>query len=146
LEEPPSHAVFILKTDAAAGLLPTVRSRCLELKAQTTVKAADDEIDELAQDFIVAISGGNAQLVAYMFRLEKLDRLRFPDFLNTAREKSSIALQAAIKSHNGDIDTEAMERLSRAERVLLQASELFSFNVSLGHISGLICASMLSGG
>ena len=34
LEEPPSYGVFILLTDNAEKLLPTVRSRCRELKLQ----------------------------------------------------------------------------------------------------------------
>ena len=34
LEEPPSYGVFILLTDNAEKLLPTVRSRCVELKLQ----------------------------------------------------------------------------------------------------------------
>lgn len=34
LEEPPSYAVFLILTDNAEKLLPTVRSRCRELKLQ----------------------------------------------------------------------------------------------------------------
>ena len=34
LEEPPAYGVFILLTDNAEKLLPTVRSRCVELKLQ----------------------------------------------------------------------------------------------------------------
>ena len=34
LEEPPSYGVFILLTDSPEKLLPTVRSRCVELKLQ----------------------------------------------------------------------------------------------------------------
>ena len=34
LEEPPSYGVFILLTDNSEKLLPTVRSRCVELKLQ----------------------------------------------------------------------------------------------------------------
>ena len=44
LEEPPSYGVFILLTDSPEKLLPTVRSRCVELKLQAlpekTLRAA----------------------------------------------------------------------------------------------------------
>ena len=48
LEEPPAHAVFILCTDNPAALLPTVRSRCVELKSQ-----ASDDSDDAAADLNV---------------------------------------------------------------------------------------------
>lgn len=49
LEEPPKHGVFILLTDNPEKLLPTVRSRCTELKLQ----ALPDPLlrDVLAKEF-----------------------------------------------------------------------------------------------
>ena len=38
IEEPPSYAVFLLLTDNAARLLPTVRSRCAELRLEPVPK------------------------------------------------------------------------------------------------------------
>lgn len=40
LEEPPSYGVFLLLTDNPEALLPTVRSRCVELKLQGLDEAA----------------------------------------------------------------------------------------------------------
>ncbi len=39
LEEPPSYGVFLLLTDAPEKLLPTIRSRCVELKLQALPEA-----------------------------------------------------------------------------------------------------------
>ena len=39
IEEPPSYAVFLLLTDNAEKLLPTVRSRCAELRLEPVPKA-----------------------------------------------------------------------------------------------------------
>ena len=49
LEEPPSYGVFILLTDNPEKLLPTVRSRCTELKLQAL--PADILRSQLAHDF-----------------------------------------------------------------------------------------------
>lgn len=49
LEEPPAYSVFILLTDNAEGLLPTVRSRCVELKLQPLPK--DVILTQLEKDF-----------------------------------------------------------------------------------------------
>lgn len=49
LEEPPAYGVFILLTDNPEKLLPTVRSRCTELKLQSL--PADILRKQLLQDF-----------------------------------------------------------------------------------------------
>ena len=49
LEEPPKHGVFLLLTDNPDKLLPTVRSRCTELKMQALSR--DVLMRRLRQDF-----------------------------------------------------------------------------------------------
>ena len=49
LEEPPKHGVFILLTDNPDKLLPTVRSRCTELKMQSL--SPELLLRQLRQDF-----------------------------------------------------------------------------------------------
>ncbi len=49
LEEPPKYGVFLLLTDNPEKLLPTVRSRCTELKMQAL--SSDVLLRQLAQDF-----------------------------------------------------------------------------------------------
>ena len=49
MEEPPSYAVFLLLTDNAEKLLPTVRSRCAELRLEPV--PAEMAVDWLAAKF-----------------------------------------------------------------------------------------------
>jgi len=143
LEEPPAHAVFILCTDNAAALLPTVRSRCVELKSQTADGQADDSglevLEGLVSDFTEALSESNVKLVECMFRLDKLDRLDFSDFLTLARERIVSQLRECISSGLSD----KSKALIQAETTLLKAEEMYSLNVSTGHIAGYICANMV---
>jgi len=141
LEEPPAHAVFILCTDNAAALLPTVRSRCMELKSQNADVSAEDntefeELKELVKSYIEAITGDNIKLMECMFRIDKLDRLALGNFLTLAREQAVFTLRKKI---NANIP-EKSNQLVQAEEILLKAEEMLSLNVSAGHISGYICS------
>jgi len=146
LEEPPPHVVFILRTDNPAALLPTVRSRCVELKPQPGEKpevSADADCAknaaEMAKDLFAALEKGNASLTAYMFRLEKLDKDAFAHFLSAARLLAAHRMRAPARG------SQRLSRglLSRTERVLAKAGEMHNLNVNAGHISGMICASLL---
>jgi len=135
LEEPPAHAVFILRAKNPAALLPTVRSRCVELKTMHVEDKYEfsDELDGLVSDFLTSLEGDNIALMRCMFRLEKLDRLAFATFLTSAREKIVLSLRGSFSP----------KPLIDAENVLLKAVDMLNLNVSTGHISGMICASLL---
>ena len=141
LEEPPAHVVFILRTDNPAALLPTVRSRCVELKSLPESGTADHSAEEMAGELISAIVDGNVALTKTMFRLEKLEKEAFAEFLPASR-----ALVAKKLRENppdgGDI---LRETLLKAERLLLTAGEMLDLNVNTGHISGMICAELMKG-
>jgi len=146
LEEPPSHAVFILRTENPAALLPTVRSRCVELKARVpaetvTEKGRPGTAGEMAVELFGALERGNAQLMAFMFRLEKLDKEAFSEFLTSARDLAAAKLRECGGA--GD-DGASRNLLSRAERVLVKAGEMLDLNVATGHLSGMICASLMA--
>ena len=139
LEEPPRHVVFILNTDNPAALLPTVRSRCVEINARLESEIPDSVAGEIADDFFSALDNGNTRLIALMFRLEKLDKPVFADFLTSARRISS----ARLKSYSPSSSCASHETLARAERILFRAGEMLDLNVGVGHISGMICASLM---
>ena len=134
LEEPPTHVVFILKTENPVALLPTVRSRCMDLKTRHGFEPAGTAAMEIANEFYSAIERGNAPLAKFMFRLEKLDKNAFAEFLTAAREQASLRLRAAAPR----------EVIAQAERILVRAGEMLDLNVGTGHISAMICASLLS--
>ena len=140
LEEPPAHAVFVLKTGAPDKLLPTVRSRCVELRADSLAEAPDASSAGSADGFFTALRRGNASLAAFMFQLEKLDKEQFSAFLAAARIQAAEELKAAAARG----EPAMCETLSRAERILADASEYLALNVGVGHISGMICAVVLT--
>jgi len=147
LEEPPAHAVFILRTENPAELLETVHSRCVLTRSQP---AADDaqpaqndprpaDTEDMAGGFFAALEQGNVALVAFMFKLEKLDRESFSGFLTAARRQIASRLR---KTDKDDITSRTL--LAGAERVLIRAGEMHDLNVNAGHISGYICASLIT--
>jgi len=140
LEEPPAHAVFILSAENPAALLPTVRSRCVELKARHEPDTSDTSAAEMVSEFFSALEGGNATLVAFMFRLEKLEKNVFSAFLTAAREQVALKLRTVMFSDNAA----SPDVLTRTERILVRAGDMQDLNVSTSHISGMICASLLN--
>ena len=144
LEEPPSHAVYILKTDSPDALLPTIRSRCIELRRKLIREPDDPAIAELSSQFLLAIKKGNAALAAFMFQLEKLSKDEFSAFLITALEEASAGLRVALSAQNADTADNTAELYSRIQRVLLRSGDYLNLNVSIGHVSGLICATLMN--
>jgi len=146
LEEPPPHVVFILCAENTSALLPTVRSRCMDLKNQSENELMDeaDEDDfedqnELIQNFIEAINGDNIKLMQCMFKIDKLDRQALSRFIETAREQVILSLRENITKNSPDKN----KAFINAEETLSKTKEMMDLNVSAGHISGFICASLL---
>lgn len=154
LEEPPGHALFILNTEAPASLLPTVRSRCIELKARPNMvgqdaaaqdtavpdaETPDTAAAEMARGLFASIGQGNAAVARFMFELEKLNKETFRRFLNKAREQYILSLRrgaADVRDSNGKI-------IDNIEPTLRKAGEMLDLNISAGHISGFICATFI---
>ena len=149
LEEPPTHAVFILRTDNPAALLPTVRSRCVEAKSwaendgqKASGAVSPSAASEMATELFSAISSGNAELMSLMFKLAKLDKDAFAEFLTAARSQAAAKLRlAATSSHPGG--PIAGRKLAHADRTLAKAAGMLDLNVTPGHLSGMICASLM---
>jgi len=144
LEEPPAHAVFILSTDNPAALLPTVRSRCVELKSMSVGEYIEnitnrEELDVIIFDFIEALAGDKIKLMECMFRIDKLERLALHDFLSLVRGK----VISSLRENPDTGSTETRNKLVHAEEVLIKAGEMLDLNVSSGHIAGFICASLI---
>ncbi|MCL2226813.1 MAG: hypothetical protein FWB97_04205 [Oscillospiraceae bacterium] len=139
LEEPPAHAVFILSTDAPAALLKTVRSRCVELKASPAQGEIDESASTMVGEFFAALESGNASIASFMFKLEKLDKTAMAGFI----ELSKIRTAAEQRSVGSEGFKTTAKTLSRTERILEKAGEMLDLNVGSGHISGMICASLL---
>ena len=136
LEEPPESSGFILVAEDPASLLPTVRSRCAELLCRRRDEPQPD--GSLVSDFEAALFGGPVSLNAFSYALEKLDRSSFPDFLDGATAMLTRRLRSALIG-----ETSGAEHLMKAIRVLGRIREYYNSNVSLGHISGMLCAELM---
>ena len=164
LEEPPPHVVFILKTETPAKLLPTIRSRCIELRSRsdnddtkTVSEGKSAASSEMAHDFIEALKDGNVGLSMFMLRLEKLERSQFTEFLMYARElvvaEAEAEAEALASGNSLSRDTLSRDTLSRemltrdtlsqAYGLLEEAGGYLELNVNVGHIAGMICANLI---
>lgn len=118
LEEPPSYGVFLLLTDNPETVLPTVRSRCVELKLQQL--AREQLLPVLEKEFPQA---GNIAMEAAV--------RRSGGYLGQARQLLSAeeppnphtqAFVQALTTHNTLLLTQTlaqMERLNREQLMLL---------------------------
>jgi DNA polymerase-3 subunit delta' len=138
LEEPPESSGFILVAEDPVSLLPTVRSRCVEIQSRRQEARQADS--KLVSAFEEALTGGVLRLNAFSYTLEKLDRNSFPEFLDGASAMLIRRLRGATTGGDNSLDT---EYLMNGIRVLARAKEYFNSNVSLVHISGMICAALM---
>lgn len=128
MEEPPSYAVFLLLTENAEKLLPTVRSRCAELRLEPV--AADTALDWLkaqfpqqSQDALQAAyrrSGGFLGQAAALLREEGYA----PQSLEFARafaQKDAMALTALLCAMEKQPRTKLQELLEQWRQLLTDA-------------------------
>ena len=157
LEEPPNHVVFILNTEYPVRLLPTILSRCVNLRGvqvnaqlQSSSKPLafnedssnindDFDSDELISDFFSAIDKGNSAISEFMFTLEKLSKEQFSDFITSARLEATRLLRSS-KAVNASTNN---YRIALADELLVKAYNFLDQNVNTGHISGFICANLI---
>jgi hypothetical protein len=138
LEEPPPRVTIILEAETPSALLATVRSRSVMLSAGQALPDLSG-VKEVADEFIQALSEGPLALTAFSFRLEKLDKSKFPLFVDGVRtllaEKLRENARAGAAVFPPDFPDKAFAALSRAD-------DYYNANVGLGHIAGMLCAEL----
>lgn len=140
LEEPPVSTNFILTAENPAELLPTIRSRCIELSADRHAPASPVAASDIVMAFYSALTGGPLKLTEFSFQLEKLDKQDFADFISGAKAYFTQKLKDSL---NGEAVGLSPAELMKAVTVLDRAREFFNNNVGLIHISGMICAELI---
>lgn len=143
LEEPPESSAFILIAGHPAELLPTVRSRCVELSADKREKTAPALWRDDTLAFYKALSDSPVKLAELSFVLEKLDKNAFADFIAGTKALLKTKMKDRL---SGAGETLAPDFLLKAVAVLDRAEEYLDNNVSLGHITGMICAELIDSG
>ena len=146
VEEGPSYASFIFCAENSGTLLPTIRSRCVELKLQQQGETQADM--ELLRSF----AAPKGTLTQYCIALEnrKYKREQLQALLQQAWPVCVEAL--AIKMGKQDIDPDLAEgarllaknrstkQLTRLAELVKQYASDCQYNVGVGHVLGALAA------
>jgi len=133
-EEPPKGVVFILCVTNPAALLPTVRSRCVELSFGGNAPKADEQSRKLAEGFMKALySGKDSSLFAWCAKNEGIDSRQCAAFLDALRELVADTLCGRYPAENL-----SAARLMHLDSLISRCRRYGKFNVSTKHIFGLL--------
>lgn len=132
LEEPPAYAAFILCTDSAEAMLPTIRSRCV------TISIAAQPIRTvlpLAEEYLkLAANGNKAAIFAFFSGNENMDGEQAAEFIDSVR----VLLCDCISRRGGPAKIERDSAL-RLLSCFDSAREYLKMNVGIKHIFGMLC-------
>ena len=136
LEDPPPYAVFLLLTDSAEALLPTVRSRCALLRPQPDKATVPEPVEhELAEEYLALLAKGDEPgLCAFMGRNEALDGEKLGELVAAAK-----ALLAAFLCGRGRLEGLNRQDAFRLLTLLDKADEYLRLNAGAKHVLGMLC-------
>lgn len=156
VEEGPRYAAFLFLSENAAAILPTIRSRCVELKLRSEEEEASENTEMI--DRAIELGDYLSQmrediLVSYLCSLEnaKLKRTDLSAFFSALRELCAAALLCQYGRKAPEMYAEMAEKLSKnltKEQLagiieLLQTyREQSEFNVGVGHMLGALGAEL----
>lgn len=136
LEEPPKGVVLLLCTANAQQLLPTVRSRCAEIKCGGEETEEDEETVKLAKAFVrAAASGDRAKLFAWCAKNETMDTREAEAFLECAGE--IVADMLCLRKN--DLGMSRGE-LTALRALIERCIAYLKVNTGVKHIFGLLAA------
>ena len=128
-EEPPRGVHFILCVQNAARLLPTVRSRCVELRCGDEADAEDESIANLADEFVELLESGDVPgFTAWCFGHEKMEARLLSDFLFGVKRRLTEKLKAEPDKRRIMGNIELIDRCLKYQTV----------NTGVKHIFGLL--------
>ncbi len=139
LEEPPEWTVFLLCTENAMLLLPTVRSRCALYSIAGEADEPGETASELAVGYLRAVNTRDAaQIMRWCAANENTDAQTAAAFLEALRQKLADLL--SFRRQGG--------RLSRAELMRLctlseRCTRYLKVNTSVKHLFGLLAVDAL---
>jgi hypothetical protein len=134
LEEPPPFTSFVLCAGNAALLLPTVRSRCIEIHLGAEDTLPPEKAGERADAYIRAVASGDpAALLRCCVAMEKLDAAAAAEFVEAGRERLCDML-----CRRADSLGLTRDRLLEMDKLLSRASAYLLQNVGVRHVMGLL--------
>lgn len=142
LEEPPKGVVFLLCVSNAGKLLPTVRSRCVELALNGQAEAADEESVQTAKAYLRAVASGDpAELCRWCSRNEGMDLRATAAFTDSVSEL--LADMLCGRATDQGLSREALLRLTG---LIERCRAYLRVNVGVKHIFGLLAVDSIAGG
>ena len=135
LEDGPPYAAFLLLSETAGQLLPTVRSRCEQI---ALVPAVDEELPAGEGALALAdllIQGRESALMAYCVSLEKLSRDEWSALLT----ETILELERRIRA-----DLNLSRQILPKIELLKTLRGAAEFNTGVGHLAGWLCAGAFS--
>ncbi len=154
VEEGPRYAAFVFLTENSAAILPTIRSRCVELKLHGNEAEKNTAMTDKAMELCDYLCQMREDvLVGYLCSLEsaKLKRSDLTDFLAAAAEICANALffQYGQKSPEkyGEMPERLAKKLTKEQlmgiiNILRIYKEQSGFNVGVGHMLGALAAEL----
>lgn len=149
LEEGPPQAAFLFCARNSSVLLPTIRSRSVELRLRPAGDGADP--DDGARTLCRLLCAGKAaELTAFCAELEnsKIDRESLQRLLSNARDLLAGGLAACYGAGPGDqlslrlAQDLGRRRLSAAADVLQEFARQCEYNVGVGHLTGALAVAL----
>jgi len=136
LEEPPARLVLALCTSNALSLLPTVRSRCIELNMVSQAEDADEQSMKLAKAYIKRIADKKAwEICAFCLEHEEMDTASARLFVQSLR-RCAVDMLARRDDTMGLSGKTLMEICALAEK----CEDYLKVNTGIKHIFGLLAA------
>ena len=128
-EEPPSGVHFILCVQNAERLLPTVRSRCVQLRCGDEEDVEDESIAKLADEFVALTESGDVpKFTAWCYEHEKLESRQLSDFLFGVKRRLTEKLKVKPDKKRIMGNIELIDRCLKYQTV----------NTGVKHIFGLL--------
>ncbi len=151
VEEGPSYAAFLFCAENPSVLLPTVRSRCVELSVRPTEQEAPSLSPE-ALTLLEALSGGEGPEVTRVlvgFENGKMTRETLQQVLRGCREGAQQALRLRLSAPPEVLCADSVGPLSRKlkKKQLMRLCEMLGkyaqeceWNVAVGQVLGAVAA------
>lgn len=150
VEEGPPYAAFVFCADAVHALLPTIRSRCVELRMDAP--PLDAQEDEAAAELCRVIARRDAlALTAHLTALEnrRLKREQLLSMVEGAWQITADALLSRCGKPGTCGEAADMLRCAFDRRQLQELTDLFrrycsecQYNVGVGHVLGALGAEL----
>lgn len=139
LEEPPANVYFILSAANPGKLLPTVRSRCADLRHNAEEESEAEETAAMAEEYLNCLSlNSESGLMAWCVEHEGLDQRSVVEFLGAVKQRLADMLCGRREALWQD-KAQIMRAVELADRCLVY----LKVNTGVKNIFGLLAVRSL---